>query len=157
MGNQSLPGLIALNRPASLTVETPNGDRIDVILTGVDGTRMTLEVGDRQVRARAMDIAAIWSGDFLLLWQPPEIYRRTMKQGHTGADVAWLKSRFAKLAGGPNEIVAEATFDSGLKSRVIAFQRSRLLSVDGIVGPQTLIHLINAVGATDVAVLAAEF
>jgi general secretion pathway protein A len=153
-GKKSLPGLIALNRPALLTLESPNGEWIHVVLTGVDGTRMTLEVGFRRVRARAMDLAAVWSGEFLLLWQPPEIYQRPMKQGHKGADVAWLKNRFAELAGGPNEVVGEATFDSDLKAQVIAFQRSRPLSVDGIVGPQTLVHLNNAVGATDVAVLA---
>ena len=155
-GEQSLPSLIALNRPALITLESPNGERIHAVLTGVDGTRMTLEVGGRQVRARAMDIAAIWSGDFFLLWRPPAVYQRMMKQGHKGADVAWLKNRLAELAFGPNEVVAEATFDANLKARVIAFQRGHYLSVDGVVGPQTLIHLNNAVGATDVAALAAR-
>ena len=155
-GEQSLPSLIALNRPALITLESPNGERIHAVLTGVDGTRMTLDVGGRQVRARAMDIAAIWSGDFFLLWRPPEVYQRMMKQGHKGADVAWLKNRLAELAFGPNEVVAEATFDANLKARVIAFQRGHYLSVDGVVGPQTLIHLNNAVGATDVAALAAR-
>ena len=77
-----------------------------------------------------------------------------MKQGHKGADVAWLQNRLAELAGDPNGAVTEATFDADLKARVIAFQSSRSLSEDGIVGPLTIILLNNAVGATDVAVLA---
>ena len=155
-GKPSLQGLIAFNRPALLTLESPKGDRIHAVLTGLDGTRMTLEVGDQQVRASAMDIAAIWSGNYLLLWRPPEAYQDTMKGGDKGADVAWLKNRLAELAGEPVEPVAEATFDAALEARVISFQRSHPLSVDGIVGPQTLIHLNNAVGAPDVAVLAAR-
>ncbi len=155
-GKQSLPGLIALNRPALLTLESPNGDQIHAVLTGLDGTRMTLEVGEQQVRASANDIAAIWSGDYLLLWRPPAAYQDTMQRGRKGPDVAWLRNRMAELAGEPAEPMAEATFDADLKARVMSFQRSHPLSVDGIVGPQTLIHLNNAVGTPGVAVLAAR-
>ena len=149
-----LQRLIGLNRPMLITLEAPNGDRIHAVLTGLDETSMTLEVGTLQVRANTQDIADIWSGEYLLLWQPPAVYRRMMKQGHKGADVAWLQNRLAELAGDPNGAVTEATFDADLKARVIAFQSSRSLSEDGIVGPLTIILLNNAVGATDVAVLA---
>ena len=36
-------------------------------------------------------------------------------------------------------------FDDLLRARVMSFQRSRGLKPDGIVGPQTIIHLDNAV------------
>ena len=150
----SLRSLVRLNRPAVLTLETPNGERLHAVLTGLDGNGMTLEAGGRRVRADAKEVAAAWSGEYLLLWRPPTVYRKMMKQGDKGADIAWLKNRLAQLDGEAGENMAEATFDAALKTRVMAFQRSYPLLVDGVVGPQTLIHLNNAVGAPGEAVLA---
>ena len=123
-------------------------------MTGRDATGMTLKAGGWRVRADAKELAAVWSGDYLLLWQPPPAYRKMMKQGDRGPDVAWLKNRLARLDGDAGEAMPEATFDEALKARVMAFQRNHPLLEDGVVGPRTLIFLNNAVGAPGEAVLA---
>ena len=153
---QSLRNLVRLNRPTVLILKTPNDKLLHAVLTGHDGDRITLEAGGRRVRAEAADVASVWSGDYLMLWRPPAVYRKMMKQGDKGADVAWLKNRLAQLDGGAGEVMAEATFDEDLKARVMEFQRSHPLLVDGVVGPRTLIYLNNAVGAPGEAMLAAR-
>ena len=151
----SLQNLVRLNRPAILTLKAPNGRWLHAVLIGRDGDGITIEAGGRQVRTVAADVNAVWNGDYLLLWRPPPDYRKMMRQGDRGADVAWLKNRLAQLDEGPGEVMAEATFDEALKARVMAFQRNYPLLVDGVVGPRTLIYLNNAVGAPGEAMLAA--
>lgn len=154
---QSLKNLIRLNRPAVLTLKAPNGKPLHAVLTGHDGERITLEAGGRRVQATATKVAAVWSGDYVMLWRPPAAYRRMLKEGDQGSDVAWFKNRLAQLDGGPGEVMAEATFDEDLKVRVMEFQRSHPLLVDGLVGPRTLIYLNDALGASGEPTLAARF
>ena len=113
------------------------------------------EAGPYKLRERAEDLAAVWSGDYTVLWRPPAVYHRLLARGHGGADVAWLKNRLAELDGEPANEAAEATFDASLEARVVAFQRSRPLGVDGIVGPHTLMQLNSALGAPDIVALSA--
>jgi general secretion pathway protein A len=154
-GRGSLKTLADLGRPALLPLDKPDGSRIEVILTGLDGPWVTLEAGPYKLRERAEDLAAVWSGDYVVLWRPPTVYHRLLALGQSGADVAWLKDRLAELGGEPSDGAAEATFDEALEAQVVAFQRSRPLRVDGIVGPRTLMQLNNALGTPDIAVLSA--
>jgi general secretion pathway protein A len=154
-GRGSLKTLADLGRPALLPLDTPDGGRIDVVLTGLDGPWAMLEAGPYKLRERAEDLAAAWSGDYTVLWRPPAVYHRLLARGQSGADVAWLKNRLAELGGEPTLEATEATFDEALEAQVVAFQRSRPLQVDGIVGPRTLMQLNLALGAPDIAALSA--
>jgi general secretion pathway protein A len=154
-GRGSLKTLANLGRPALLALHKSDGSRIEVVLTGLDGPWAMLEAGPYKLRERAEDLAAAWSGDYVVLWRPPTVYHRLLVRGQSGADVAWLKNRLAELDGGPVDGAAEATFDGPLEAQVVAFQRSRPLQVDGIVGPHTLMQLNSALGAPDIAVLSA--
>jgi general secretion pathway protein A len=154
-GHGSLKTLADLGRPALLPLNRPDGGRIDVVVTGLDGVWAMLEAGPHKLRVRAADVAAAWSGDFVVLWRPPAVYHRLVALGQSGADVVWLKNRLAELDGEPADEAAEATFDADLEARVVAFQRSRPLRVDGIVGPRTLMQLNSALGTPGIAVLSA--
>jgi len=154
-GRGSLKTLANLGRPALLALHKPDGSRIEVVLTGLDGPWAMLEAGPYKLRERAEDLTAAWSGDYVVLWRPPTVYHRLLARGQRGADVAWLKNRLAELGGEPVDGAAEATFDEALEARVVAFQRSRPLQVDGIVGPHTLMQLNSALGAPDIVVLSA--
>ncbi len=155
-GKGDIQTLWALDRPALLPLDVPDGRQIRVVLIGLEGGWMTLEAGERQVRARAEEIAAVWTGRYLALWQPPAVYEYALMRGHRGADVAWLMGRLASLRGEPPDAAAEPVFDAALEAQVIAFQRSHALLVDGIVGARTLIQLSNAAGDPDAVRLAAE-
>ena len=152
-GKGNVEILRTLNRPALLPLEPPGNQRIHAVLTGLDGAWLTLQIGEHRIRASATEIAQVWTGEYLLLWRPPRSYRQALKRGQSGANVAWLKKRLAELRGESLEVAADATFDAALEDQVIAFQLSRSLEVDGIVGAHTLIQLSNAVGDSDVAML----
>jgi hypothetical protein len=59
----------------------------------------------------------------------PSVTRRTIKLGSRGADVLYLQQRLG--------ILADGIFGPGTRRAVIAYQKSRLLAADGIVGPRT--------------------
>lgn len=54
---------------------------------------------------------------------------RTIKLGSRGAEVKYLQQKLG--------ILADGIFGPGTRRAVIAFQKSRLLAADGIVGPRT--------------------
>jgi peptidoglycan hydrolase-like protein with peptidoglycan-binding domain len=70
----------------------------------------------------------------------------TLKQGSSGPDVRDLQQQLQDLGFDPNGV--DGTFGPGTKAAVIAFQNSRGLTADGIVGPNTLAALQEAAGGT---------
>jgi general secretion pathway protein A len=70
----------------------------------------------------------------------------------------WLRQHLNK----PDKLVPAVTedanlFDEELKKRVIAFQTSRGLTPDGIVGPHTMIHLNTITNPPDTPMLERGF
>ncbi|MDH3597346.1 MAG: peptidoglycan-binding protein, partial [Rhodospirillales bacterium] len=114
---------------------------VSVVLASVAGDRVTLLAGEHRVVTDRATLTPLWSGEYLMLWRPPVVYQRMLASGIRGQDVAWLKGRLAEIFGEPRAEVQEAVFDSELREKVMAFQRSRGLEADGIVGTRTLIHL----------------
>ncbi len=136
-----------LNRPTLITLSEPGRQQLHAVVTAIAGETASLTISGEQFEFDINDLTPYWSGHFLLLWQPPKSFSRMMKRGMRGRDVAWLRDRMAELngqAGGGSEI---ADFDQDLWQQVLAFQSSRNLSVDGLVGPRTLIHLNSALAA----------
>jgi general secretion pathway protein A len=82
-----------------------------------------------------------WSGDFTLLWKAPFPLKGVIKFGQEGKKVAWLANQLNKEQGWPSE--NKTRFDLRLLEQVSAFQREQGLMDDGIVGPRTLMPLMQ--------------
>lgn len=67
-----------------------------------------------------------------------------LRRGDAGPAVAEVRSRLCHLGLIPSSTSADTRFDDQLESAVRVFQQSRGLSVDGLVGPQTLRRLEEA-------------
>ncbi len=145
----------ALNRPALISLVNAEGVRKYAVVSALMETRATLEIGNRKIIAEAGDIQSLWSGDFMVLWNPLPRLRRSLRPGMTGKDVAWLRERLGIILGVPTggKKAASDIFDDGLKKRVIAFQESRKLETDGVVGTLTQIQLGAAIAPSNVPVL----
>ena len=153
-GQGGLQTISDLDRPAMLPLSGPKGARIHAVLIALRDSWAILEIGEESVRVAVDEIVAAWAGNYVILWQPPTVYRGAMRRGQKGADIAWLKQRLAELRGEAAEAAPVAVFDAALEAEVRAFQRSRPLLADGIAGARTLIHIKNAVGAPTVTLLA---
>ncbi len=132
------------NLPAIIELSTPAGDRRYATVVALDEQIATLDLGGRRHTFPLSEIDLYWDGPFILLWKAPALSSVPIMPGTRGKDVEWVREQFAELDGVPGGGPNRQVFDDDLRARVIAFQRSRSLLADGIVGEETLTHLSAA-------------
>jgi general secretion pathway protein A len=134
------------NLPAVLELVAPNGDRHYAALTMLGRENATLHIGGRAYSLPLDEVDPFWDGGFTLLWEAPSLGRAVIVPGMRGPETEWLRRRIAALDGTPVDGgAARDVYDDALKARVTAFQKSRGLRPDGIVGEETLAQLTLAV------------
>lgn len=132
------------NLPAIIELSTPAGDRRYATVVALDEQNATLDFGGRRHVFPLSEIDLYWDGPFILLWKAPVLSSVPIRPGTRGKDVEWVREQFAEFDGVPGGERNRQVFDNDLRTRVIAFQRSRSLMADGIVGKETLTHLSAA-------------
>ena len=135
-----------IDRPLLISLVNAKGDRRFAVVTAIDGRTATLALGDSEIAAGVDAFQALWSGEFLVLWEPLPGIRPSLRSGMKGRDVAWLRGRLAEILGQHADLENADFFDDRLKKRVIAFQQNHRLKSDGIVGTMTQIQLAGAIG-----------
>ena len=143
-GRDSWPVVVGLDRPAVITLSDSEGNRAHALLMGTEGERIVLRLGGLKIETDRSALEPLWTGQYLMLWRAPTSFQRVLSRGLRGRDVAWLHNRLATIDGSQPLRTNRAVFDAQLQARVVAFQKSRGLKADGIVGPQTIIHLDNS-------------
>ena len=136
--------LRTLNRPAILTLAGADGEPEHVLLQSLDGDSATLRTEDgttENLGTAALDQR--WLGDFLLLWRP-DSPRALLSQATEGEPVRWLRAKLNRIAGQAVVDADSGAYDEAVIRQVAAFQRSRALDIDGLVGTQTMIALNDA-------------
>jgi general secretion pathway protein A len=135
-----LEDLRRLNRPAVLRLMNFEGQIIYAALAGVENgkVKLTFKGGGAHVELK-------WFGSFTLLWKPPPGYRGVLRPGRRSPMVGWIRRQLSAFTASASA-GEENFYDGALVEDVRAFQRSRDLEPDGIVGPLTLIHLNTAAG-----------
>jgi general secretion pathway protein A len=130
--------------PAVLDLSTAVGDRRRVALVGLTGQEAWLEIEGRTYAFPLGEIDRVWDGSFTLVWRTPPFGSRVISRGMRGKDVEWLRKKLDALQGRPSDRTASDVYDPELERRLVAFQRSRSLNPDGIVGSETLALLALA-------------
>jgi general secretion pathway protein A len=133
-----------LGRPVLAELRGPSGEARYAALSGLDDGRATLSLGPSRHALSRDTLEAVWPGRFLVLWRPPKLTGRVLSRGAEGSDVLWLREQFRALDGAALASETPRVYDEGLSERVRAFQRSRALAPDAVVGPETLVHLDSA-------------
>ncbi len=131
--------------PALLSLRRDRGEPVRALLVGLVGQDATLYLGRQQHTFRLHEVDRYWTGQFILLWKPPLERVTVIRRSHFGEPVQWLRTLFARLDGVEVEVGNAASFDANLAERVKDFQRRRGLHADGIVGPETFIHLSTVI------------
>ena len=145
-----------LDLPVILELTGPTGARRRATLVSLEEERATLAVGKREYTFPLDEIDQLWDGSFILVWKAPPIRSRLISRGMQGADVAWLRARLDALEGKAPKGPGPDVYDASLEQRVVAFQRSRGLMPDGIVGDETRLQLTLATREPGVPSLASR-
>lgn len=133
------------NRAAILPlVDTPQSEAYVLLVTLTD-RHATIDIDGRRHEYALEQLEPLWTGDYLLLWQPPPLTQEVLAERTQGADVLWLRWALNRIADTNPELqrvdISGLEFDAKLRNVVREFQRSRSLADDGIVGVETLIRL----------------
>lgn len=129
------------NLPAVLALVLPGGVKHYVTVTALEEESAQLALGGRAVSVPTSEIDHHWDGWFTVLWKLPPSGTRTLGPGAVGRDVEWLREQMEAIDGVPKLATARNVYDEELVARVKAFQGSRRLAPDGIVGVETLVQL----------------
>jgi general secretion pathway protein A len=144
-GNLSMLRLLDL--PAVLEVHVPDsGGARWVALLGAAGDTVRLGIGGQSAATPVSDLERLWFGRAYVFWRDFDGLgpAGTFVSDAKGEGVRRLQEllRRAGVYAGPDS----GTFEQATAEAVRAFQRSRLLVPDGVVGPLTRIALYGAVG-----------
>ena len=141
-GTVTLTLLRGLSLPAVLRLTPTGSNPGQALLTALDESNATLAVAGRNLTLPVAALEPLWSGEALVLWKPPTAVRRILRPGLQGEDVVWLRETLDKALGSaPTSPIDSTFYDTSLRQRVQAFQESRGLTADGVVGDQTLFYL----------------
>lgn len=135
--------LLSYNRPALLET-THQGGLLPLV--GLDERQAEIDLGEQRLQLPLEQLAAIWNGNFLILWQPPPGGDMLIAMNSHGDIVRWLRQLLAQVPGLQVENPVSLEFDDALQEQVRQFQRQQGLIADGIAGPETLIRLNTLTG-----------
>ena len=113
-------------------------------ITAYDGVEFTLEVDGERYRIVPSDLDSVWSGRMVVLWQTPPEYPGILRMGDRHSTVDWLRLRLDPLVDNRIATQPATRFDTTLHKGVLEFQRQSNIIADGVVGPETWIHLGRA-------------
>ncbi len=142
----SLASLLHYNRPAVLTLYTEEGQHYYAAMTDYIGETAMFALGGETREVPLTDVVKRWKGEFALLWSVPSGYSDSLDPGGKGRVVKWLDQKLALLEGRPYKEGKNVVFTEDMVNQVKKFQFAKNLVPDGIVGPQTIIHLNTEVG-----------
>jgi general secretion pathway protein A len=138
-----------LDHPAILELVDNSGHPHHVVLTSIDADQARLSIGGVAVSHANADVAEMWYGNYLLIWQPPNGVAVSLAPGIRHANVVWLRTSLAAVDQRYRaEPLGSDMYDQELEQRVRDFQRDQRLDVDGLAGQQTQI-IINTLLASD--------
>lgn len=148
----SWAGIRQLDRPVVLTLTDRYGNTHQPVLVSLDADSGELVFGDQRSKHSIDEISALWFGEYLLMWRPPNGAVKAIRPGMRDENVRWLRQSLAAIDGDYQSTVTEAAdadyFDKELEQKLMDFQRQHRLKVDGIAGQQTQI-IINSLLALD--------
>ena len=134
----SLGGLVHLDRPALLKVVDSDGIEFYAPLVSIDEESVLFSINGNEVVLPTTVLDRQWFGSYTILWQPPEGFFETIKPD-SDTENPWLREKLAK-------IYDKDLAGIELKPLVRDYQRREGLVADGIVGPETIIHINSSTG-----------
>ena len=112
----------------------PNASSVTVYSRGVDWSEISYQGNRGYVMSKYLTFLGASAGKTEAEDDDPSTFARTLKQGMTGADVAWVQNRLAELG---YTVAMTNIYDDATFAAVKAFQQQNGLDADGSAGSQT--------------------
>src|SRR2546427_6493868 len=103
-----------LNLPAILELVSPDGAKRYVVVSGLDGERATLQIGERRITLPTLEIERFWDGPFVMVWKAPVTGPLPLQPGTRSRDVLWLRQQLAAIDGSASSANGSQLYDDEL-------------------------------------------
>ncbi len=133
------------DRPVLLRMTDREGEPRYAALGALDQTYATLDTEAGSELVPVAGLEAVWTGDYMVVWQPPPTGAPLIGPGASVDSVRWLRRLLSEVPGSGLAYIDSGRFDRTLGAALQEFQSARGLVPDGIAGPRTLIQINNAV------------
>ncbi|MCK5889133.1 MAG: AAA family ATPase [Methylococcales bacterium] len=142
LANGSWEDVLSLGRPAMLEFIVENSEKKYALLMGVKNGEPVFQF-DEDISFSVKELMSLWGGYYMMVWSLPESRTSMLSKGISSPTVRWVRKQL--LVDNPKAIIDanSVLFDQRLKEEVTRFQKQYGLIPDGIIGPETLIHLQN--------------
>ena len=128
-----------LNYPAIIKLSNGEQDIYAVVYKASESYQLL--IGEQSIDVSVEWLVRYWHGGLTLLWKTPFIPQRKIKLGDQGERVLWLSQQLNLIYSLPAS--NKAIFDIDLQEEVKQFQRDHGLIDDGIVGPRTMLLIMQ--------------
>ncbi len=136
--------LIKLNRPAVLKLCDDKGREFYATLIYISGDTAKLSIIDEIKTVYLRDVEKRWLDDYVILWNPPPGFKNDIYPGYRGPFVEWIREKISVIQGRAYKKNKDLKYDGEIVEQIKKFQLDKGLKPDGIVGPQTIIHINNS-------------
>jgi hypothetical protein len=151
----SLGELKRVNWPTIVSLVGEDGVQHPVVIAALHHDTAQVVAHGKTFELLLADLGFNWYGDHLLLWRPGTAPTKDLVPGMDDVGVLWLRGMLARIHGTDPPVDASTLYDATLEREVKAYQRTRQLAVDGIVGDRTLIAMLADLKLPDTPLLLA--
>lgn len=139
-----LAELFEINRPGLVRIAPSEESQHLYMLNELDSSELLLS-NSRDLQRLALDeFERQWDGDFLYLWPALEGYQGLVVPGTRNPElVSWVQQQLLDIQEGYEYIYNGGVYSSLIADSVAEFQSSQGLKADGLLGPRTLLHLME--------------
>ena len=132
--------LRGFNLPVILETQANSGANAALVRRLNDGKAVLLG-GAEEAELELANLSEQWTGNYQLIWKP-QIKATSIGPNSEQSAIRWLLKRLDMAEGASNTVVSlPYRYDAAVRERVRRFQDAQGLVADGLVGPQTMIHL----------------
>ena len=131
----------ALNWPGIIGVPY-QGTIQSIAILSTTSSVAEISIDAHRQRVAAAEIAALWPGQFLILWRPPASGLKRLQVGDQHASVRWIRQTLGTFNGEELRDMSPR-FDKHLSEKIKLFQQRRGIAATGVMNSATWIHLSN--------------
>ncbi|VAW84130.1 General secretion pathway protein A [hydrothermal vent metagenome] len=140
-GRSSWAEFVALNRPAIVWFEGEGEAKHYMAIMAIRDDHVQVSVGGQNIMMPLAELKSIWPSEYFVLWRPPALGIKVIRQGDAGEVVLWLRRNLDKIDNVQPSSEEAHIFDRKLMKRIKMFQLTHDLEVDGVVGVRTMMYL----------------
>ena len=144
-GNElSIQDLNEINRPGVVTVSSGQDSLSFYLLVSLDENRVKLSNASGLKTLLLVDFATDWSGGLTYLWSPPTGYREALYPGaRNPVLVSWVQDQLGQIFDDYEYIISGGVYTEHMARFVARFQSRQGLDSDGLLGPRTILSLME--------------